>query len=526
LKEDQDMETNRTRRQFLANVGRGALAAAVGFGTADAMGLAPLWAGDGPETLSFGTHEPLVCLLQETPVDRLLPALVGQIKAGTELRRLIAAAALANARTFGGEDYIGFHTMMALSPACRMAGELPEALQPLPVFKVLYRNTARIQAFGGRPREVLHPVKFEDASNAKVPGEALRDAVRRKDVDGAERMFAGIAKTSADDAMNALLYEVQDNTEIHRVALPYRAWDLLDVVGMEHAHTLLRQSLRYCLKSESYSRNERWDRPRTLLPKLFDEHKLEGRALGDRAGDDAWVDRLSQTIFRSTAEQAAGAAAAALAEGMAPAAVAEAISLATNQLILRDIGRTARDEVSGKPMGSVHGDSIGVHACDSANAWRNLARIGNPRNTFACLILGAYQAAQDRTDRGGDFLSWQPLPLATNLDRIKVKEPDELLRELETSVKESLQARACAAVQRYGELGYPARPVFDVLIKYAISEDGALHAEKFYRTVSEEFAAARPAFRWRQLVALARVTASEYGRPAAGVAEARRLLNV
>ena len=33
--------------------------------------------------------------------------------------------------------------------------------------------------------------------------------------------------------------------------------------------------------------------------------------------------------------------------------------------------------------------------------------------------------------------------------------------------------------------------------RYAISEDGALHAEKYYRTVTEEFAAARPAFRWR-----------------------------
>ena len=70
------------------------------------------------------------------------------------------------------------------------------------------------------------------------------------------------------------------------------------------------------------------------------------------------------------------------------------------------------------------------------------------------------------------------------------------------------------------------RPVFDLLLRYAISEDGALHAEKFYRTVTEEFAATRPAFRWRQLAALARVTASEFGYPAPGVAEARRLLKV
>jgi hypothetical protein len=81
-------------------------------------------------------------------------------------------------------------------------------------------------------------------------------------------------------------------------------------------------------------------------------------------------------------------------------------------------------------------------------------------------------------------------------------------------------------VQRYGEQGHEARPVFDLLLRYAVSEDGALHAEKYYRTVTEEFAAARPAFRWRQLVALARVTASEYGRTAPGYEDACRLLKV
>ena len=44
--------------------------------------------------------------------------------------------------------------------------------------------------------------------------------------------------------------------------------------------------------------------------------------------------------------------------------------------------------------------------------------------------------------------------------------------------------------------------------------------------MTEEFAAMRPAFRWRQLVALARVTASEYGFPAAGYRDACQLLKV
>jgi hypothetical protein len=176
-------------------------------------------------------------------------------------------------------------------------------------------------------------------------------------------------------------------------------------------------------------------------------------------------------------------------------------------------------------LGSVHGDSIGVHACDSANAWRHMAA-ANPRNTFACLILGAFQVAYDRVNRGGDFLHWSPRPLGADLDPIKDIEPAKLLAQLDAAIRASDQARACAITHRIGRIGLPASPVFDLLLKFAVSEDGALHAEKFYRTVTEEFAWTRHAFRWRQLVALARVTASEYGRPAAGIAEARERLRI
>jgi hypothetical protein len=141
------------------------------------------------------------------------------------------------------------------------------------------------------------------------------------------------------------------------------------------------------------------------------------------------------------------------------------------------------------------------------------------------VILGAYQVALDRVQRGGDFLNWQPLPHQRYLAEVKSTSQSDLLRDLDEAIRANMQARATALIQRYGELGHPERPVFDLLIKYAISEDGALHAEKFYRTVREEFASTRSAFRWRHLIALGRVTASEYGRPAPGLAAARAVLN-
>ena len=525
-----------TRRQFLSDVGRGVLVASLGPALAAdlALGGETLAEGDAPAArLTFGGLEPLVGLMQETPVERLLPVLVEKLNGGATLKQLVAAAALANARSFGGEDYVGFHTLMAMSPAYHMSTEMPESSRALPVLKVLYRNTARIHEAGAAGREVLHPEEPEpalaSARQGRPGGEALRDAVRAKDMALAERTFAALSGSCGDgccaeEAFNDLLYAVQDHTEVHRVVLPYRAWDLLDLVGKEHAHTLLRQSVRYCVKAEAWSHGYTAEEPRAVLPKLMEKYHLLDRAPGTRAAEDAWVDETSRTIFAATPVGAAEAVAAALAEGFAPAAVGEAISLAANQLVLRDVGRTARGESPGKPIGSVHGDSIGVHACDSANAWRNMARVSNARNTFACLILGAYQVALDRAGRGGDFLNWQPLPLKEHVERVRTTDAASLLRELDEAVRANLQARSSAIVQRYLDLGHDPRGVFDLMLRYGTSEDGSLHAEKYYRTTSEEFAATRPAFRGRQLVALARVTASEFGRRAAGYEQACELL--
>jgi len=135
----------RNRRQFLAEVGRGMVIASVGATVASELGLSKGFAEQTSDQLEFGALEPLVQFMQETSPEKLIPELAAKLKSGIDLRRLVTAGALANARTFGGEDYVGFHTMMALAPALHMASELPQPQQALPVFKVLYRNTTRIQ---------------------------------------------------------------------------------------------------------------------------------------------------------------------------------------------------------------------------------------------------------------------------------------------------------------------------------------------------------------------------------------------
>jgi hypothetical protein len=516
----------RTRRELFTDVGRGMIAAAVGSSLAADLGFAFAPVDEGGH-ITFGELEPLVSFLQETPADRLLPKVAEKLRSGTDLRTFTAAAALANARAFGGEDYVGFHTLMALAPAYKMAMEesKPER-QPLAVMKVLVRNSSRLQEVGGKKAEVLKPVKPAKLSPGSRGGEQLRDAARKADMAAAEATFAAICEHGKPvDALNELLIEVDDATEVHRVVLVSRAWDMINFVGAERAHTMLRQSVHYCVKAEGNANHAKSYQPlRDLLPKLLDEHKLMGSKPGTRSAEDSWIEKFANTIFTSKPEVAADAVAAALAEGMDAEAIGQAISLAANQLILRDEGRPKEWAQPNKPVGSVHGDSIGVHSCDTVHAWRNLSRAGDRRTQVTSLILAGYQVARDRTNRA-EFLKWEPYPRSDAREKVRGLASDALMKALGAAIREKDQPRTAAITARIGtEMPDSGKDVFGLLREFAVSEDGALHAEKYYGTTSDEFATMRPAFKWRQLVALARVTASAFGYPAPGHDEACKLV--
>ncbi|MFV0442490.1 MAG: hypothetical protein ACK5Q5_02860, partial [Planctomycetaceae bacterium] len=136
--------TKPSRREFLADVGRGMLVAGLGSTAAVELGMARMSAADPPSRLTFGKLEPLVSMLQEKTADEALPEAIRRMQAGTSLESLVSAAALANARAFGGHDYTGYHTFMALLPAYQMAAELPTERRALPVLKVIHRNSRRI----------------------------------------------------------------------------------------------------------------------------------------------------------------------------------------------------------------------------------------------------------------------------------------------------------------------------------------------------------------------------------------------
>lgn len=521
---------SRSRRRFLSDLSHGMIAASVGTALATDLTSFAFANESGDERLDFGARQPLVDLLQQSSPEKMLPAVIEKIRGGVALSDIVAAAALANASAFGGEDYIGFHTLMALKPTLDLADYTQDARKALPVLKVLYRNSSRLADTHAADNPALRPVAGGEFPSSDS-GENLRQLVRDRQRDQAEAAFAAAAKRSPETLLSDCLSVVEDGAEVHRVVLVHRSWDMVSLVGAEQAHALLRQSLRYCLKNEEHTAKY-FTELRSMLPKTLDQHKLIGRTVGTKTMDDATLERFVEMLFTSTPSQAADAVGAALAEGFAPDAIGEAVSLAANQLVLRDVGRQGGQIQPGKPAGSVHGDSIGVHASDSANAWRNIARYGGDRHAMIATILSAYQVALDRTQRGGDFANWKARPTAEALATIDGRKgPDgpEICRELgevQDAIRANEQELACAATLRYLEAGHATSNLFSTFAGFATSEDGALHAEKYFRTVREEYNASRPAFRNRHLIALARVTASEFGKVAPGYEEACEQLNI
>jgi len=488
-----------TRRHFLHNVGSGMLIAGLGSHLAIELGVASESNLIPPATDDYGPLTAWVRLMQQLDPDKLQVKIVDELSKGAVgLPELVAAAALANAETFGGQDYVGYHAEMALLPALQMSTELPKQQQPLPVLKVLYRNSSRIQQFGP-DKKTLKPIGTQAKETVSVDrfGPELRQLVRQADMDKAEQLFATVYQNDSSLAFDTLLYTIADEVDVHRFVLAYRGMGLVDVAGQEHAHTLLRQCVRHCVDSEQRRKatGRKASPIRDHLPKLLDEYQLVGKSLGDREPDDEWLLAFSNTIYDATKFDASRAVAEAMSEGISPKSICQAISLACNQLTLRQSGNPLR----------THGASAGVHSSDAANAWRHMASQANDLNQKVGLLVSAWHTGRY------DQWSTEPYPLEKHFEKIKTEKADELLGVCEESIRGNDQGSSTAAVQRYLELGFETEPVFALLRRYAISEDGRLHSEKFYQTVREEFAFARPAFRSRHLLALARVTASAYG---------------
>ncbi len=247
---------------------------------------------------------------------------------------------------------------------------MPAPFGALPVLKVLHRNARFLQETGRFKEDALEPLEA-----AAHPAE-LVGTVRSRELAQAEESLAALEHRSPLQAYEDIQTVVRDDMNVHRVVLSWRAYDLLRLTGQDQALTMMRQSVRFCIDEDGrrVSQGRPANEIMALLPKLMEEHHLDKLERGKRTADEAWIEKLADTFFAADRAAAAGAAAAALSEGFDPEDVGAAMSLAATRLLLNDPGLT--EAQPGKPVGSVHGASTGVHASDAANAWRHISASG------------------------------------------------------------------------------------------------------------------------------------------------------
>lgn len=495
-----------TRRQLLASAGTTALVASLGSDLFTTLGFAAPRLRGGDD-LDLGDLGPLADLFEEVPLGGLMERLVRELRAGQSLERLVAAGALANARALGGEDYEGYHAFMGMVPALAIAREMPTEDAPLPVLKTLKRSAVRMRAAG---RTKLTEVEPE-------PGDP-RAAVRERELARAERALAAHAKDGASATWNALHPVIVDDIEVHLVVFAWRAKEISDLAGPEHALTSMRQILHFADGREARRRRDGKPEPavRTVVPSLIEQHELAGGAPGIASMSDEALSELADVLVTSSRADGAAACAQALADGAPSRDVSEALCLASTRLLLRDRGR--QDGAKGRPKGSVHGASVGVHASDSALAWREIAETVPGRAQVATLLAGGFHTAGQ-----GAWSGRAAYPYAKHLEWARGLDRDRVAGALAEAAAGGDQRRAGAAAHRMSELGM-GEQLFTTLRPVSVGQDGALHAEKYQHTARVVHGFSREAFRREHLVAYARVVASQACATAPEVEEARALL--
>ena len=73
----------------------------------------------------------------------------------------------------------------------------------------------------------------------------MRDAARARKLAQAEQIFASL-KGTPEQTYDDVQLLIQDDLNVHRVVLAWRAWEVLDFIGKDHARDMLRQTVRFC----------------------------------------------------------------------------------------------------------------------------------------------------------------------------------------------------------------------------------------------------------------------------------------
>jgi hypothetical protein len=301
--------------------------------------------------------EPLVRLIEDTPREQLLAAVVQRIRDGLAYQPLLAALMLAGVRGIQPRPVgFKFHAVLVVNSAHQASLSAADKDRWLPLLWAV-DNFKGSQARNRQEGDwLMGPVTEAQLPQASQAVQRFRAAMDNWDIEGADLASAAVARTlGANEAYELFWrYGARDFRDIgHKAIYVANSYRTLQTIGWRHAEPILR-SLAYAILEHRESGNPAQlnaeaDRPgRDNLSRVS---RIRADWQRGRVSREASADLLA-TLRTGTASEAAEAVVRSLNDGVDPACAWDAVFLMSGECLMRQPG------------------IVGLHTITTANALR------------------------------------------------------------------------------------------------------------------------------------------------------------
>jgi hypothetical protein len=460
--------------------------------------------------------EPLVRFVEETAPESIVARTHDRLAAGTPVREMLLASALAVVRSSDlppGHHGGPLHPLAGLHAVWHIASRLPREHAPLPVIQNVAVANKHIHspAMGPYILADAEPVSERDDVEATV--EAFRAAAARGVYNACDHYALYLLQRLSPMRVLEHLLDVaipKNQLDDHYVLFPVFTWRALELLGWEYARYIGRAPVRYVTRPTMPASLDDVD---ALIAKfgLLEREPRFATGEDETAAITALADEIGRCArFGVVPEMLARA----LADGLSLEGTGEALSVGGSTLFLR----------------SQTGNPMDVHINTGANTRRYLLRQPelSLRTKLRALLVWHTGPEVMMAQR---MLAPELQPEPARVAALPWRAQDDLLTEIEELIsslpigerlpKAGLATWRCtdevkqaaALAQQYAEAGYAAGPLITLLGKIACRDNFTeMHALKHHQATWEEFHATRPSLRWRHLVAAVQAAAISHGR--------------
>jgi hypothetical protein len=460
--------------------------------------------------------EPLVRFVEETAPAQIVARTHDRLAAGTPVRDMLLAAALAVVRSSDlppGHHGGPLHPLAGLHAVRHIAARLPGEYARLPVIQNVAVANKHIHspAMGPFILPEAQPVSEQESVEATL--ESFRAAASRGVYHACDHYYLYLLeRLSPIQVLEHLLHVAIPKNQIddHYFLFPVFTWRALEYLGWQYAKYIGRAPVRYVT--------------RPTMPASLDEvdaliatFGLLERNIRAATGDDetAAITALADEIGRcSKFSEVPGILARGLADGLSLEGAGEALSVGGSTLFLR----------------SQTGNPMDVHINTGANTRRYLLRQPelSLRTKLRALLVWHTGPEVLMAQR---MLAPDVQPEPARVAALPARGQDDLLADIAALIaslpvgerlpKANLATwrstdevkQAAALAQQYANAGYAPEPLITLLGKIACRDNFTeMHALKHHQATYEEFHATRPSLRWRHLVAAVQAAAISHGR--------------